>query len=134
MFVFCLTSDAEGKQHLTEETIPEELPQQSFILDPGVEHNGILQKSLIQVIELSDDEEEKSLVVTKTHPSEDPEPKIWHFKGPNGEMRGPFSLSLLKQWCNSSTYALKFKVWKAGQSENEAISMSNAISLVSPET
>lgn len=64
---------------------------------------------------------------------EDQDTSLWHCLGPNEERRGPLALPLLKRWSETSSYALKFKVWKTGEREENAISLSDAVKLFSAE-
>ncbi|KAF3440663.1 hypothetical protein FNV43_RR18947 [Rhamnella rubrinervis] len=79
---------------------------------------------MIELIELSDDDEDCKVA------NENPTCAVWHIVGPRGEIMGPYSLSVLKQWSDSSPHKLKSKVWKTGQSQKEAIFLSDAISQV----
>ncbi|XP_027334797.1 zinc finger CCCH domain-containing protein 19-like [Abrus precatorius] len=58
---------------------------------------------------------------------ENPEISIWHCVGPYGEKRGPYSMSALKRWSETVSHPLEFKVWKTGQSEKEAIPLTDAL-------
>ncbi|KAK9286674.1 hypothetical protein L1049_015075 [Liquidambar formosana] len=86
----------------------------------------------VQVIELSDDDEQTPVVAIGKQTLEDQESSIWHYVGPRGETKGPYSMSLLKRWSNSSSYALKCKVWKIGQSQEQAILMGDALHQIFP--
>ncbi|KAA8536610.1 hypothetical protein F0562_029088 [Nyssa sinensis] len=89
--------------------------------------------SAVALIELSsDDDDDESRDAIGKHKLEDPESCEWHCLGPNGERKGPYSMSLLKCWSETTTFALKFKVWKMGQSEESAVPLSDAIRLVFP--
>lgn len=87
--------------------------------------------SEVQLIELSDDEDLR--VKDKKQNLENPNISMWYCASPQGETRGPLPMSLLKQWRDSSTFELKCKVWKSGQSSQEAILLSDAIRLLFPE-
>ncbi len=64
---------------------------------------------------------------------ENPDVSIWHCLGSYGERRGPYSMSVLKLWSESASSPEKFKVWKTGQSEREAIPLSDALRRVFPQ-
>ncbi|XAR49321.1 hypothetical protein NMG60_11032490 [Bertholletia excelsa] len=77
----------------------------------------------------NDDDDGDLRFVTGKQELEDFEEPAWHFLRQNGERKGPHSLSLLKRWSKASTFALKFKIWKTGQSEANAIPLKIAIGL-----
>ncbi|PQM42255.1 uncharacterized protein Pyn_28437 [Prunus yedoensis var. nudiflora] len=82
--------------------------------------------SKAEFIELSDDDEDvKGEIVAPAF--EDPDSALWHCVSPLGDTRGPFKMSLLKQWNVSSDCELKFKVWREGQTKEEAIFLTDAI-------
>ncbi|KAI4299677.1 hypothetical protein L6164_033111 [Bauhinia variegata] len=87
---------------------------------------------MVQLLESSDDEERDANVPEGKQVVEDPESCIWHCFGPYGERRGPLSMSVLKRWCETSSYAPQFKVWKRGQSEEEAIPLPKALAQIFP--
>lgn len=87
--------------------------------------------SEVQLIELSDDEDLR--IEDKKQNLENPNFSLWYCASPQGETRGPLPMSLLKQWRDSSTFELKCKVWKSGQSSKEAILLNDAIRLLFPE-
>lgn len=64
---------------------------------------------------------------------DDPESPIWYCVGPRGVVRGHFTMSFLKRWKESSLVASNFKVWKKGQSEAEAIFLSDAVRHLFPD-
>ncbi|KAH0988574.1 hypothetical protein GBA52_000057 [Prunus armeniaca] len=79
-----------------------------------------------EFIELSDDDEDvRGEIVAPAY--EDPYSALWHCVSPLGDTRGPFKMSLLKQWNDSSDRELKFKVWREGQTKEEAIFLTDAI-------
>ena len=78
-------------------------------------------------IVLSDDSEDENAQIKKRLLDENPENPVWHCLSPCGEKRGPFSMSLLKRWSETISSASEFKVWKAGQSEREAICLPDAL-------
>ena len=56
-----------------------------------------------------------------------PRCEAWHCEGPLGESAGPFSLPMLKIWSDVNPYALKYRVWKVGESKDQAIFLSDLI-------
>ncbi|CAK9134198.1 unnamed protein product [Ilex paraguariensis] len=87
----------------------------------------------VQLIDLSsDDDNQKSSYAIGKRKIEDSESSEWHCLGPNGERKGPHTLSLLKCWSEVSPFALKFKVWKTSQTKENSISLSDAIKLAFP--
>ncbi|MED6106830.1 hypothetical protein PIB30_008217 [Stylosanthes scabra] len=79
------------------------------------------------IIELSDDDEGDANIadITKRKVVENPEVPVWHCMGPQGERAGPYSMSILKCW--SPATSVEFKVWRVGQGEEEAISLTDAL-------
>lgn len=57
--------------------------------------------------------------------------KIWHYIDPRGETQGPFSIFELKFWKELGWFDEDFKVWIAGRSAEDAISLEDAIRLTS---
>jgi hypothetical protein len=90
------------------------------------------------VIMLSDsDEEDVNIKVTSSGRKgvESPDIPIWHCSGIcGGRTRGPFPMSILKQWSElDSTFSpLDFKVWKTGENEREAMLLRDALKLFFP--
>jgi len=81
------------------------------------------------VIVLSDDDEETIVgdISSGRKAEENPDISIWYCVGPYGEKGGPYTMSALKRWTGTSSNPLEFKVWKTGQSETEAISLTDAL-------
>ncbi|KAA8515696.1 hypothetical protein F0562_018693 [Nyssa sinensis] len=96
---------------------------------------GMVDKKVTatQVIELSDDDDDDDDndetdgkvaedpgcqgQVVDDHPGR----SMWHYLDPQGDIQGPFSLILLKRWNDADYFVPDFKVWKAGQSPDEAV-------------
>lgn len=75
-----------------------------------------------EVIDLSDDESEpEDEMGTNEIVNEFSDNAIWHYFDPQGKIQGPFSLNILKRWSNYNYFHPGFKVWKTGQSQNEAV-------------
>ncbi|XP_019171844.1 PREDICTED: zinc finger CCCH domain-containing protein 19-like isoform X2 [Ipomoea nil] len=64
--------------------------------------------------------------------TEDPEALVWHISGMN-KRNEKYNLSFLKNWSQSNFQALKYKVWKEGQCEENAIPLKDAIKLAFPK-
>ncbi|XP_045792623.1 uncharacterized protein At5g08430 [Trifolium pratense] len=82
----------------------------------------------IQVIELSDDDEEEiekpSTIkpsIIKPVPGEELQSSMWHYKDPQGQVQGPFPIISLKCWSDARYFSPDFKVWKAGQSQDQSV-------------
>ncbi|XP_057977660.1 uncharacterized protein At5g08430-like isoform X2 [Malania oleifera] len=88
---------------------------------------------IVPLIELSDDEKEGPKAGIQEQIIEDLHSSIWYCIGPYGKTKGPYSLSLLKRWVDCSSYASKFKVWKMGESQEKAISLTKIMSQIFAE-
>lgn len=89
----------------------------------------VVDISTAAVIVLSDSDEEDT---SRRKAVGNPDINIWHCLGPYGERRGPYSMSVLKRWSESASSPLEFKVWKTGQSEKEAVLLTDALSRIFP--
>ncbi|KAE8124978.1 hypothetical protein FH972_019817 [Carpinus fangiana] len=74
-----------------------------------------------QVIDLSDDEENEPPSVGKQILEDKLGSSMWHYLDPQGDIQGPFSLTSLKRWSEADYFPRDFKVWKMGQSQDEAV-------------
>lgn len=99
-------------------------------LPVNIEGNKHRQCSMdVQVIDLSDSEEDEG----PRHRDNvqiidcDPGSFLWHYLDPQGDVQGPFSLTLLKRWNDADYFLPGFKVWKTGQSRNEAVLLSDVL-------
>lgn len=52
---------------------------------------------------------------------------IWRYRDPSGTMQGPFALHLFRHWQLFGYFDEDFKIWKDGQSEEEAILLNDAL-------
>ncbi|EOX96979.1 Zinc ion binding,DNA binding, putative isoform 3 [Theobroma cacao] len=77
----------------------------------------------VEVIMLSDDEKDAKVAVSQ-QPFED---RDWYCISPTGNIKGPYSMTVLKQWSESSCCQLQFKVLKSGQRPEEAVLLTDAI-------
>lgn len=134
ILIICLTSDdfvAEFQHDVIEEQ-PKQ-PSQFINISHGdlqlaneEENKGGLQmveKQVMnpQVIDVSDDEDNEPLSVGNQIPEDKLGSSIWHYLDPQGDIQGPFSLTCLKRWSEADYFPLDFKVWKMGQSQDEAV-------------
>ncbi|GMN55231.1 hypothetical protein TIFTF001_024353 [Ficus carica] len=86
---------------------------------------GIMEQ---QVIDLSDDDEENEQPAQKQQTSDGKmERLIWHYLDPQGEIQGPFAVTSLKRWCDADYFPPDFRIWKTGQSPNEAVFLKDII-------
>lgn len=82
-----------------------------------------VQATQTEVIELSDDDPDvEDQKYGEQSTDVNPEDPIWHYLDPQGIIRGPFPLTLLKHWSDVGYYfGPSFSVWKVGQSPLEAV-------------
>ncbi|GAB2287194.1 hypothetical protein Dimus_021577 [Dionaea muscipula] len=79
-------------------------------------------KQEVQVIELSDDEEDNENPSCSTQvPVIRTDEAVWHYVDPQGSVQGPFSMASLKRWSDAEYFPPDFKVWRTGQSQAEAV-------------
>lgn len=76
-----------------------------------------------EVINLSDDEAEVEVEVQKQSvaPPLHPEDTVWFYLDPQGQVQGPFPLTVLKRWSDGNYFHPAFRVWKIGQRQDEAV-------------
>ncbi|KAJ6368429.1 hypothetical protein OIU78_000929 [Salix suchowensis] len=117
----------------------EDQPKQSTneMLPVNIEENKHSQCSIaMQVIDLSDDSEEDEGPSNRDSVQIidcDPGSFLWHYLDPQGDIQGPFSLTLLKRWNDADYFLPGFKVWKTGQSRNEAVLLSDVLGQLFPD-
>ncbi|KAJ4966908.1 hypothetical protein NE237_018757 [Protea cynaroides] len=107
----------------------------TFDLDDNEGNCTMLQRqrdSAIQVVELSDDDKASGDDKCTGHTArnqnlEDPDKSIWYYVDPFGDAQGPFPMSALKRWSDNNYFGPDFKVWKVGQSQEEAILLTDAL-------
>ncbi|KAF8405653.1 hypothetical protein HHK36_007729 [Tetracentron sinense] len=103
-------------------------------LDENLGVQGTVDRQRVladQLIELSDDDEDPN--VTGNQTLEDPESFVWHYMDPQGDIQGPFSMLMLNCWSESSYFAPDFKVWKTGQTQEEAILLTDLLCRMFPK-
>lgn len=74
--------------------------------------------TISRVIDLSDDDEKPS---KNQIPDDQLGSLIWHYQDPLGNAQGPFAIISLKRWSDADYFPPDFKIWKTGQSSNEAV-------------
>lgn len=78
-----------------------------------------------EVINLSDDEAEAEVEeeVQKQNaaPPPHPEDRVWFYLDPQGQVQGPFPMTILKRWRDANYFHPAFRVWKIGQRPDEAV-------------
>lgn len=88
------------------------------------------KKSVIEVLSDDDVNSNETKVTATVHEDEnmdDSQSNIWCLKAPNGEPK-KFRLSVLKTWSETNPYASKFKVWKEGGDESNAVWLKEVLS------
>ncbi|XP_074311654.1 uncharacterized protein At5g08430-like [Silene latifolia] len=86
----------------------------------------------VEVITLSDDEDEPEIASTNAPALPDPECYTWYYLDPTSRVQGPFPLSLLKRWSDLGYFQPGFRVWASGQRPDEAILLSYILQRVFP--
>ncbi|XVE94221.1 hypothetical protein REPUB_Repub01dG0263100 [Reevesia pubescens] len=82
----------------------------------------------VEVIDLSDEEIQDARVAVSQQTFEDPDCSIWYCIGPRGNIKGPYSMNVLKRWSESSIFGQsQYKVLKSGQRPEEAELLTDAI-------
>lgn len=54
---------------------------------------------------------------------------MWYYMDPHGDEQGPFTIELLRHWNKAGWFEDDFRVWRAGQSSDSAISLRDALLL-----
>ncbi|CAK9308495.1 unnamed protein product [Citrullus colocynthis] len=94
------------------------------VMDKGCQANEQIKGS--RVINLSDDDE--------TPRAEEHDwnnilrSLIWYYLDPQGDVQGPFCLASLKNWKDANYFPSDFKVWKTGQTRDQAVLLSDILS------
>ncbi|OMO75088.1 Zinc finger, PHD-type [Corchorus capsularis] len=81
----------------------------------------------VDTIEVSDDEEEPVAGVAMSQLTCKLEDPVWYHIAPSGKIRGPYSITLLKDWSDKMSPEIPFKVMKSGQKPEEAVPLTDAI-------
>ncbi|XP_058188950.1 uncharacterized protein At5g08430-like isoform X3 [Rhododendron vialii] len=134
----CLITSEERVKHSKVYVIvdqPSVAEKRNQLKDLEQKSMRIEEAPAVQLIDLSsnDDDNDDTDITIRKEKFEDQDASLWLCLGPNEERMGPLSLPLLKRWSEISSFALKFKVWKTGEREENAIWMSEAVRLSSLE-
>ncbi|KAL6284894.1 hypothetical protein ACE6H2_015823 [Prunus campanulata] len=124
--------DSEASNHDASWQEWREQPTESVNSSNGEKRHGIIDtkgfQKLVdklvmtsQVIDLSNDEENEERYDVKEIPGDQLGSLIWHYLDPQGNIQGPFSIDSLKSWSDAEYFPPDFKIWKAGQSLNQAV-------------
>ncbi|XP_021813485.1 uncharacterized protein At5g08430-like isoform X2 [Prunus avium] len=124
--------DSEASNHDASWQEWREQPTESVNSSNGEKKHGIIDtkgfQKLVdklvmtsQVIDLSNDEENEERYDVKEIPGDQLGSLIWHYLDPQGNIQGPFSIDSLKSWSDAEYFPPDFKIWKAGQSLNQAV-------------
>ncbi|KAI4326174.1 hypothetical protein MLD38_031512 [Melastoma candidum] len=52
---------------------------------------------------------------------------VWHYRDPQGNVQGPFTLELLQCWSEVGYFHKDFKVWMTGQSPSSAVKLTEVL-------
>ncbi|XAR69643.1 hypothetical protein NMG60_11001322 [Bertholletia excelsa] len=118
-----VNESSSNKELKDADNYPGQFVQEQNIQQMGLETPKDSQTRVdepVTVIELSDDEEDDDL----GHHARRSE---WHYVDPRGNIQGPFSMESLKRWSDTNYFPPDFKVWKTGQSQDEAVLLSDMI-------
>ncbi|KAJ0081156.1 hypothetical protein Patl1_12428 [Pistacia atlantica] len=101
-----------------------------------IDENKIGEGMMVkQVIDLSDndgDEDDDRSVVGNEISDTGLERLEWHYVDPCGEIQGPFSITSLKRWSDADYFPPGFMVWKAGESQENTVLLSDILQWVFP--
>jgi len=61
-----------------------------------------------------------------------PHSSMWHYIDPQGHVQGPFPLISLQGWHDSRYFSPDFKVWQAGQSQDQSVLLVDILSKFFP--
>ncbi|XP_077224616.1 uncharacterized protein At5g08430-like isoform X3 [Tasmannia lanceolata] len=76
--------------------------------------------SKVKFIDLDDDNEDVENDSVENH-------VLWHYVDPSGHIQGPFSMATLRLWKSKNYFDEEFKVWKMGQSREDAVLLTDAL-------
>jgi hypothetical protein len=54
---------------------------------------------------------------------------VWFYTDPQNDVQGPFPLEMLRRWKEDEYFDDDFRVWRAGQSSDSAILLTDALRL-----
>ncbi|XP_038990107.1 uncharacterized protein At5g08430-like isoform X3 [Phoenix dactylifera] len=93
----------------------------------------------VQIIDLDEDEEDCLAALKENDPSTadtcyeivdamiSERQKVWNYIDPSGNEQGPFALASLRYWKEEGFFDDDFRVWRTGQSKEEAILLMDAL-------
>ncbi|XP_057501498.1 uncharacterized protein At5g08430 [Actinidia eriantha] len=121
--VLCDTFPAgEENRNFTTEDASNEVPKEDqsvqFIQQQKTQHMNLEESKESQVIEVSDDDGEDEEAAGRS---------IWHYMDPQGNVQGPFPVESLKHWSDANYFPPDFKVWKTGQSQEDAALLNDVL-------
>ncbi|CAO2814999.1 unnamed protein product [Amaranthus hypochondriacus] len=53
--------------------------------------------------------------------------KSWRYRDPTDKVQGPFSMAQLRKWSNTGYFPAELKIWKASQTEDDSILLTEAL-------
>ncbi|KAL4038032.1 hypothetical protein IC575_001635 [Cucumis melo] len=131
--MFNLNENAESRQVFLDERSPQPVEctcdnvketEPINAVDKGRQENEQIKEST--VIDLSDDDEPPR---TEEHDWNNRlKSLIWHYLDPQGDVQGPFCLASLKNWKDANYFPSDFKVWKTGQTQDQAVLLNDILS------
>ncbi|KAK9735575.1 hypothetical protein RND81_04G213900 [Saponaria officinalis] len=86
----------------------------------------------MEIITLSDDEDEVQPSPSIATARLNPECFIWFYLDPARQVQGPFSLTTLKRWHGFGYFKPDFKVWASSQTQKQAVLLTDILQLVFP--
>ncbi|XP_058779337.1 uncharacterized protein At5g08430-like [Vicia villosa] len=69
----------------------------------------------------------ENLNTVRPVPAEELQALVWHYRDPQGQVQGPFSIVALKGWRDAHYFTPDFKVWRAGQSQDQSVLLKNIL-------
>jgi len=95
--------------------------------------------SEIEIIHLDDDDDDMADISKGNDPAKagdtpGSEKDVWHYIDPSGNEQGPFKLSCLRYWKECGYFDGAFKVWKTGQTEEDAILLTVVLGSAVPDS
>ncbi|KAE8646125.1 uncharacterized protein At5g08430 isoform X4 [Cucumis sativus] len=131
--MFNLNENTESRQIFLDEQAaqPVECTYNYFIesepinaVDKGCQANEQIKEST--VIDLSDDDEPPR---AEEHDWNNKlKSLIWYYLDPQGDVQGPFCLASLKNWKDANYFPSDFKVWRTGQTQDQAVLLNDILS------
>ncbi|KNA22355.1 hypothetical protein SOVF_034820 isoform B [Spinacia oleracea] len=95
------------------------------LMSTRAEHSGT--RSDFSVAAASEPTQPLSSAVGQTDGKINDTDKIWHYRDPSGKVQGPFSIAQLRKWNNTGYFPVALRVWRASQTEDDAIVLTEAL-------